>query len=87
MWEFRDVCILRFPQGITVDINGIIFVLGLESSNMVTISPDGKQCNTILTRRDDLHKPRAIFFDNIRKQLLLTDPTYVAYVYKVSYSK
>lgn len=87
MWEFRDVCILRFPQGITVDTNGIIFVLGLESSNMVTISPDGKQCNNILTRRDDLYKPRAIFFDNIRKQLLLTNPSYVAYVYKVSYSK
>lgn len=77
--------ILDHPQGITVDNNRNVFVVGVNTCNVVVISPDGKQCRHILTKEDGLDRPAAIFFDNMRKQLLVTNGIEFANVYNISY--
>ncbi|CAC5401315.1 TRIM2_3 [Mytilus coruscus] len=83
VWKFKDESVLDRPQGITVDNKGNVFVAGMDSCNVVVISPDGKQCNQILTREDGLDRPTAIFFDKERKKLLVTNQKQFAYIYDV----
>ncbi|CAG2247774.1 unnamed protein product [Mytilus edulis] len=85
VWEFKDERVIKSPQGITVDNNGVIFVVGNHSCNVVAISPDGKQCKQILTKKDGLDGPTAIFVDKVRNLLLVTNENRFAYMYDVSY--
>ncbi|CAG2229936.1 NID [Mytilus edulis] len=41
-WTFKDVSVLNYPRGITVDNDGNVFVVGVKSANVVIISNDGK---------------------------------------------
>ncbi|XP_063400225.1 E3 ubiquitin-protein ligase TRIM71-like [Mytilus trossulus] len=88
VWEFRDETILRDPWGITTDNKGNIVVAGYSSRNVVVISNDGKQCEQLLSFLDVnniLNTPEAIFFDNARKQLLVTKADQEAIIYNISY--
>lgn len=87
MWEFMDKDVLDRPQGITVDNSGNVFVVGEQSCNVVCIAPDGKQYKQILTKKDGLVRPSAIFFEKVRMQLLVTNIEQYAYVYNISYSE
>ncbi|XP_063400223.1 uncharacterized protein LOC134684843 [Mytilus trossulus] len=85
VWEFKDKSVLDRPLGLTVDNNGNVFVVGELSCNIIVISPDGKQCKQILTKKDGLKRTTAIFFDKVRNQLLVTIGTDFANVYDISY--
>ncbi|XP_052065267.1 uncharacterized protein LOC127705047 isoform X1 [Mytilus californianus] len=85
IWEFKDKNILDGPQGITVDNNRNVFVVGDNTCNVVVISPDGKQFKQILTKEDGLNRPTTLFFDEVGKQLLVANGTYFANVYDISY--
>ncbi|CAG2247779.1 unnamed protein product [Mytilus edulis] len=63
VWKFKDEGVLEYPQGITIDNNRNAFVTGMDSCNVVVISPDGRQYNQILTKEDGLDRPTSIFFD------------------------
>lgn len=79
MWKFKDEGVLEYPQGITIDNNGNTFVAGMDSCNVVVISPDGRQYNQILTKEDGLDRPTSIF----RDKLLVTSQQKFAYIYDV----
>ncbi|XP_052065272.1 uncharacterized protein LOC127705049 isoform X1 [Mytilus californianus] len=86
MWKFKDKRVLNYPHGITINNNGYVFVVGMDSCNVVVISPDGKQCKQILTKKDGLDMPRSVYFDKLRNHLLVTNYKQLAFVYNVSYS-
>ncbi|CAG2205877.1 unnamed protein product [Mytilus edulis] len=83
-WVFQDKTNLEYPQGITVDKQGNVFVVGFDSSNVLVLSSDGKHCKQILTKEDGHKLPYAIFNDKIKNQLLVTAGPF-AYLYNISY--
>ncbi|CAC5399723.1 unnamed protein product [Mytilus coruscus] len=85
LWELKNKSVLQRPRGITVDDKGNVFVLIMDSSIILVISPDGKQYRQIQTKQYDLTKPSSIFFDKIRKQLLVTNEDCFAHLYSISY--
>jgi DNA-binding beta-propeller fold protein YncE len=42
IWDFKDQRILRKPKGIALDKNKNVYVAGMETNNVVVLSPDGK---------------------------------------------
>lgn len=85
VWEFKSESVLRNPRGITVDHKGNIFVVGMESQNIVVISSDGKQLKEIEMDQLNRHQPSSIFFDKIKKQLLVSEQDSVANLYNIAY--
>ncbi|CAG2241842.1 unnamed protein product [Mytilus edulis] len=85
VWEFNRGNLLHTPRGITVDDKGNVFVVGQDSCNCIVISPDRKQYKEILTRKSGLSSPSSIFFNRIKKQLLVTNNSSIANVYNISY--
>lgn len=84
VWEFTNEGILNDPRGITLDNNGNVFVAGCYSCNVVVISADGKQYKEVLSKKNGLKYPRTIFFDKLRRQLLVADSIKLAYVFNIS---
>ncbi|CAC5404943.1 TRIM71 [Mytilus coruscus] len=84
VWTFKDDSVLKFPRGITVDNDGIVFVVGQESSNMLIISNDGTHHKEILTEKDGLSGASAIFFDKQKKELLVANLKQRAFLYNVT---
>jgi len=42
-WEFKDVRVLQYPSGISVDNEGNVYVVANGSNNVVVISADGQR--------------------------------------------
>ncbi|XP_071141806.1 uncharacterized protein [Mytilus edulis] len=74
-WEFKDTHNLQYPQGISVDNNGNVYVASRDTHSVVIISPDGKCCRTILSSRDGLRIPRALHFEPTSNKLLVANET------------
>ncbi|XP_071141804.1 uncharacterized protein [Mytilus edulis] len=83
-WEFKDTQNLRYPQGISVDSNGNVYVVSTDTHSVVIISPDGKRCRTILSSRDGLNIPRAMHFEPTSNKLLVANQTKFAFLFDVS---
>ncbi|XP_071141798.1 uncharacterized protein [Mytilus edulis] len=83
-WEFKDTQKLRYPQGISVDNNGNVYVASRITSSMVIISPDGKRCRTILSSRDGLSYPCALHFEPKSNKLLVANDNKIAFLFDVS---
>ncbi|XP_071149184.1 E3 ubiquitin-protein ligase TRIM71-like [Mytilus edulis] len=84
VWMFKDESVLMSPRGITSDNDGNLFVVGVDSSNVVIISNDGKLHRQILTNKDGLYEPSAIFFDKHTKKLLVANKKQSAFLYNVT---
>lgn len=85
VWEFKNESVLRNPRGINVDHKGNYFVVGMESQNIVVISSDGKQLKEIEMDQLNRYQPSSIFFDKIKKQLLVSEQDSVANLYNIAY--
>ncbi|XP_063412651.1 uncharacterized protein LOC134695354 [Mytilus trossulus] len=83
-WIFKDDSVLKWPRGITVDTNGNVFVVGQESSNVVLISNDGKDQKEILSKKDGLRGPSAIFCDKQKRELLVANLKQTAFLYNIT---
>jgi hypothetical protein len=46
-----------------------VYVAGNETNNVVVLSPDGKNCNEILTQSDGLNKPYSLRINIDRDEL------------------
>ncbi|XP_052097543.1 uncharacterized protein LOC127732533 [Mytilus californianus] len=78
------------PGGITLDINGFVYIASYKNSSIVVVSPDGKTCKTILSEADGIEYPQGI---DINKETgMMTVPTKIredsadyetAFVYKI----
>ena len=69
-WEFGDTNVQVQPSGITNDNNNNIYVVGLESHNVVVTSPDGQSHKVLLSHCDGLCLRCC---DRASNQLLLID--------------
>ncbi|XP_063405654.1 uncharacterized protein LOC134689613 [Mytilus trossulus] len=83
-WTFKDEKRLQYPQGISVDSNGNVYVVSRHTHSVVIITPDGKRCRTILSSSDGLHIPRALHFEPTSNKLLVANETKFAFLFDVS---
>lgn len=82
-WEFKDIKNIKYPQGISVDGNGNLYVAVRDSNCVVVMSPDGKQCRKILSASDGLKNPRALHFERTTNKLLVANEGNCAFLYDV----
>lgn len=85
VWEFIDDKVLQGPNGISLDDRGNVFVVGYNTSNILVISSNGKNYKQILTKENGLLDPIALFFDDLRKQLLVINGSKDAYLFNISH--
>ncbi|CAG2187031.1 unnamed protein product [Mytilus edulis] len=84
VWTFKDDLVLNEPEGIAVDNNGNVYVVGEKSSNVVILSNDGKHHKELLTADDGLNSPSAIFLDRENRKLLVANTKKTAFLYNIS---
>jgi DNA-binding beta-propeller fold protein YncE len=85
LWTFTDKSVLKDPRSITVDDYGHVYVVGANSTNVIVISPNGKEHRTLLSTAGILDKPRALYYDRKTKQLLVANKKTSACIYSVDY--
>ena len=83
LWEFQDVAIIRNPLGIAVDRDLNVYVASRDTNGVVVISPDGKRCRTVLGVSDGINKPYAIYFDELKNNLVVCNLCGTAFLYNV----
>ncbi|XP_063426403.1 uncharacterized protein LOC134710127 [Mytilus trossulus] len=59
LWTFQHQYIAK-PAGITLDMNGFVYIVSNENESIVVVSPDGKTCKKILSEADGIDDPWAI---------------------------
>lgn len=69
IWNFKDKSLIS-PGGIAVDRDQNIFVVGIDSNNLMMIQNDGKVSKTLLTETDGLKEPMRLCYDK-KKNILL----------------
>ena len=85
LWTFTDKSVLKDPRSIAVDDYGNVYVAGSNSTNVIVISPDGKEHRTLLSTADLHDKPRALHYDRQTRQLLVANTMTSAFIYSVDY--
>jgi DNA-binding beta-propeller fold protein YncE len=83
IWAFKDENVLREPLGIALDTNGNVYVAGNKTNNVVVLSPDGKNCRAILTKRDGLNKPYSLRINIDRSELLVCNRRGPAFLFSL----
>ncbi|CAC5403796.1 unnamed protein product [Mytilus coruscus] len=82
-WEFKEERVLKGPQGISVDKNGNVYVVGAESNNVVVISHDGKRHRQILSSTEGITNPLALHYDQSSNSLLVANKQGRAFLFDV----
>ncbi|XP_063410711.1 uncharacterized protein LOC134693740 [Mytilus trossulus] len=70
LWKFTDE-MMKFPEGVITDEMGNVYVGSYGYNNVIVISPDGKHYKELLTRKDGILKPRAMYYDKSSHCLLV----------------
>ena len=83
LWEFQDVAIIRYPQGVAVDRGLNVYVASRDNNSVVVISPDGQRCKTLLGKSDGIDRSTAIYFDKVKNNLVVCNYNGTAFLYKV----
>ncbi|CAG2257441.1 unnamed protein product [Mytilus edulis] len=83
-WTIELSVVLKGAWGITVDNYGRVYVSGYGSHKVVVISPDGKKHRLLLSKKDGLEQPKALFFDRKNNKLLISNVSKLAFLYDVS---
>jgi DNA-binding beta-propeller fold protein YncE len=85
IWDFKDQSVLRKPKGIALDKNSNVYVAGMETNNVVILSPDGKSCRQILTKSDGLNEPYSLRINIDRSELLVCNTNGQAFLFSLQY--
>jgi DNA-binding beta-propeller fold protein YncE len=83
-WEFKDKRVLKGPQGISVDNDGNVYVVGYSSNNVVAISPDGQCHRQLLSSTDSLSSPVVLDYDKSTNRLLVVNQSSTAFLFDVT---
>lgn len=83
LWQFKDETVLQNPSGISVDNKCNVFVAGLQSNNVVVLSPNGKLFKQFPLAGDGISNPRAISFNKEKTVLLVCSERSCGAIYKV----
>ncbi|CAG2239682.1 unnamed protein product [Mytilus edulis] len=84
-WAFQNENVLKEPRGISVDNDGNVYVVGVESFNVVVISADGKQYKELFIVSDDLFEPYTLDYNKETNQLLVADNSNKAMLFDVGH--
>ncbi|XP_071121994.1 uncharacterized protein [Mytilus edulis] len=82
-WTFKNESVLKFPRGIAVDNDGMVYVLGNASNNVVVISANGQHYKEVLTARDGLWFPLTLCYERRTNQLLVENNSQDAMVFRL----
>jgi hypothetical protein len=85
MWNFRNQNVLGKPKGIALDKYRNVYVAGMETNNVVVLSPDGKNCRQILTKSDGLNEPYSLRINIDRNELLVCNANGPAFLFSLQY--
>ncbi|CAC5392633.1 unnamed protein product [Mytilus coruscus] len=69
-WRFEQQD-LKCPNGLTVDNDGSVFVVGTSSGNILKISSDGSSAKEILRTEDFFQSPTGIYLQKEKRLLLI----------------
>ena len=69
--------------GVAVDRDLNAYVASESNNSVVVISPDGKNCRTVLGESDGVYKPLAIYFGKVKNNLVVCNYNGTASLYKV----
>jgi sugar lactone lactonase YvrE len=83
LWEYKDVSVLKDPQGVTVDNNSNVYVTSYSSNKVVVLEPDGRQGRQLTSREDGLILPTGIYFDKSKNSLLIVNINGPAFLYEM----
>jgi hypothetical protein len=84
LWQFNDASVLRQPVGVAVDNNCNIYVTSFYYSNVIVLSPDGKQWRQLLDQNDGMSGPYGISIDKTTNNILITNYYGSALMYHIS---
>ncbi|CAC5404476.1 TRIM2_3 [Mytilus coruscus] len=82
LWQFKSESI-NYPDGIAIDSNHNVLVLGFESNKLIIFQHDGKESKTLLTESDGLDGPSAVYYDKGKRTLLICNQDGTVFLYKV----
>ena len=83
LWEYKDVSVLKDPQGVTVDNNSNVYVTSYSSNKVVVLEPDGRQGRQLTSRDDGLISPTGIYFEKSKNSLLIVNINGPAFLYEM----
>ncbi|CAC5373569.1 unnamed protein product [Mytilus coruscus] len=73
-----------FPDGITTDASGNVFVACKSSKKVLVFGKDGKESRILLTKENGLNNPRAIHYKREMNILLVCNLSGQCFLYKVT---
>ncbi|VDI71126.1 Hypothetical predicted protein [Mytilus galloprovincialis] len=82
LWQFENDNI-DFPRDITLDNYNNVFVVSYRSSNLTIVQHDGKTSQILLTESDGLLQPRTVFYDKVKRSLVICNNGGKVLLYKV----
>ncbi|XP_052080132.1 uncharacterized protein LOC127718197 [Mytilus californianus] len=82
LWQFESNNI-TCPRDAAADSNHNVYVVGFHSNNLTIIQHDGIDSKILLTESDGLESPRAVYYDNEKRTLLICNQEGTFFLYKV----
>ncbi|XP_063397743.1 tripartite motif-containing protein 2-like [Mytilus trossulus] len=82
-WKTESLLSLKCARGIAVDNHGRVYVSGYHSNNVVVISPAGNKHKVLLSAKNGLKGPQALFFDRKNNKLLISNKEKLAFLYSL----
>jgi hypothetical protein len=79
IWRFKDISLLRSPRGVFVSNQGVVFVAGEKSDNIVAISPDGNSAKEVYK----ISGPRAMCYDKNHNTILVCNTENKAFCFQI----
>jgi len=73
LWEYKDVSVLKYPSGVTVENKSTIYVTSFTSNTVVVVEPDGRQGRQLISSDDRLNEPTGIYVDKSKNNLMVTN--------------
>jgi hypothetical protein len=79
IWRFKDISLLLSPRGVVVSNQGVVFVAGEKSDNIVAISPDGNSAKEVYK----ISGPRAMCYDKNHNTILVCNTENKAFCFQI----
>ncbi|XP_071162475.1 uncharacterized protein [Mytilus edulis] len=82
MWSFKDKSLVS-SEGIAVDPDQNVFVVGLKSNNLLMLQDGGKVSKTLLTEADGIQDPTRVFYNKEKSLLLVCNTQNSVFLFRV----
>jgi outer membrane protein assembly factor BamB len=79
IWRFKDISLLRSPRVVVVSNQGVVFVAGENSDNIVAISLDGNSAKEVY----QISGPKAMCYDKNHDTILVYNTENKAFSFQI----